>query len=128
MEFVKENPQLLNTVHRVKLALDDADSYLRGFISKDTPEKLRRINDQQIAFLEALQEKGLITREISDYLFFGSASRNAEMAGIKGALFGSMLTLFICFIIAFPLGVAAILSGKYLPPKINLPRLSSQYQ
>ena len=118
MEFVKENPQLLNTVHRVKLALDDdADSYLRGFISKDTPEKLRRIDDQQIAFLEALQEKGLITREISDYLFFGSASRNAEMAGIKGALFGSMLTLFICFIIAFPLGVATAIYLEVFAPK-----------
>ena len=118
VEFVKENPQLLNSVHRVKLALDDdADSYLRGFISKDTPEKLRRIDDQQIAFLEALQEKGLITREISDYLFFGSASRNAEMAGIKGALFGSMLTLFICFIIAFPLGVATAIYLEVFAPK-----------
>ncbi len=118
VEFVKENPQLLNSAHRVKLALDDdADSYLRGFISKDTPEKLRRINDQQIAFLEALQEKGLITREISDYLFFGSASRNAEMAGIKGAFFGSMLTLFICFIIAFPLGVATAIYLEVFAPK-----------
>ncbi|MBL6604452.1 MAG: phosphate ABC transporter permease PstA [Alphaproteobacteria bacterium] len=118
VEFVKDNPDLLDSVHPVKLALDDdADSYLRGFISKETPEKLRRVKDQQIAFLEALDEKGLITREISDYLFFGSASRNAEMAGIKGAFYGSMLTLFICFIIAFPLGVATAIYLEIFAPK-----------
>jgi len=118
VEFVKNNLELLDGVHPVKLVLDDdADSYLRGFISKETPEKLRRIKDQQITFLEALEEKGLITREISDYLFFGSASRNAEMAGIKGAFFGSMLTLSICFIIAFPLGVATAIYLEVFAPK-----------
>lgn len=49
VEFVKQNPELLDTVQSVKLALDDdADSYLRGFISAETPERLRRVNDQQI--------------------------------------------------------------------------------
>ena len=36
VEFVKANPDLLDSVHPVKLALDDdADSYLRGFIDKE---------------------------------------------------------------------------------------------
>ena len=33
-------------------------------------------------------------------------SGNPEMAGIKGAFIGSMLTLSVCLLIAFPLGVA----------------------
>ena len=118
VSFVKNNIDKLDTVQPVKLALDDdTDSYLRGFISKDTPEKLRRVNDIQIEYIEALQAKGLISYELSDYLFFGSASRNAEMAGIKGAFFGSIYTLFICFIIAFPLGVATAVYLEVFAPK-----------
>ena len=118
VEFVKQNPELLDTVQSVKLALDDdVDSYLRGFISAETPERLRRVNDQQITYIEQLREQGRISYEISDYLFFGSASRNAEMAGIKGAFFGSILTLFICFIIAFPLGVATAIYLEVFAPK-----------
>lgn len=118
VEFVKANPELLDTVQPVKLALDDdADSYLRGFISAETPERLRRVNDQQIEFLEKLKAEGRISYDMSDYLFFGSASRNAEMAGIKGAFFGSIYTLFICFIISFPLGVATAIYLEVFAPK-----------
>ena len=45
-----------------------------------------------ISYIDLLQAKGRISYEISDYLFFGSASRDAEMAGIRGALVGSILT------------------------------------
>jgi len=51
-------------------------------------------------------EEGRISYEFSDYILGGSASGNAEMAGIKGAFIGSMLTLSVCLLIAFPLGVA----------------------
>ena len=98
VEFVKQNPELLDTVQSVKLALDDdVDSYLRGFISAETPERLRRVNDQQITYIEQLREQGRISYEISDYLFFGSASRNAEMAGIKGAFFGSLNLIHLLY-------------------------------
>ena len=43
MSFVQDNPDLLNSTQTVKFALDDdADSYFRGFVKKDTPEKQRR--------------------------------------------------------------------------------------
>ena len=107
VSYVKANPELLNSRQLVKFALDDdADSYFRGFVKKQTPEKQRRLSDLQIDYLDQLQADGLVSYEISDYLFFGSASRNAEMAGIKGAAMGSLLTLVVCFVIAFPIGVA----------------------
>ena len=71
----------------VQFALDDdIDSFLRGFIDRNTPEADRRISDTMIGFIDELSQEKLISYEISDYLFFGSASRNAEMAGIKGLL------------------------------------------
>ena len=72
---------------------DDVDSFLRGYIKRETPEKDRRINDKMIGYIDTLNEKGLISFRFSDYLIFGSASRNAEMAGIYGAFVGSILTL-----------------------------------
>ena len=117
-EYIKNNKDKLNTKQLVRFVLDDdADSYFRGFIKKDTPEKQRRLNDIQIEYLDKMKNEGLISYGVSDYLFFGSASRNAEMAGIKGAAIGSALTLFVCFIIAFPIGVATAVYLEEFAPK-----------
>ncbi len=118
VNFVQKNTDKLNSRQKIKFALDDdADSFFRGYIKKETPEKQRRLNDIEINYLEKMNEAGIITYEISDYLFFGSASRNAEMAGIKGAFIGSMLTLAVCFLIAFPLGVATAVYLEEFAPK-----------
>jgi len=118
IDFVKSHPELLGTRQQIKFAVDDdIDSFLRGFIQRDTPAKDRRIDDLTIEIVDKWESKGLISYELSDYLFFGSASRDAEMAGIKGALIGSLLTLAICISIAFPLGVAAAVYLEELAPK-----------
>jgi phosphate transport system permease protein len=124
VSYVKANPELLNSRQLVKFALDDdADSYFRGFVTKQTPEKQRRLSDLQIDYLDQLQADGLVSYEISDYLFFGSASRNAEMAGIKGAAIGSLLTLVVCFVIAFPIGVATAVYLEEFAPKNKITEL-----
>ena len=118
VNFVQKNTDKVNSRQKIKFALDDdADSFFRGYIKKETPEKQRRLNDIEINYLEKMNEAGIVTYEISDYLFFGSASRNAEMAGIKGAFIGSMLTLAVCFLIAFPLGVATAVYLEEFAPK-----------
>ena len=122
--FVQDNPELLNSRQKVKFALDDdADSYFRGFVKKQTPEKQRRLSDLQIQYLDQLNDAGLVSYEVSDYLFFGSASRNAEMAGIKGAAIGSALTLAVCFLIAFPIGVATAVYLEEFAPKNKVTEL-----
>ena len=124
VSYVKANPELLNSRQLVKFALDDdADSYFRGFVKKQTPEKQRRLSDLQIDYLDQLQADGLVSYKISDYLFFGSASRNAEMAGIKGAAIGSLLTLVVCFVIAFPIGVATAVYLEEFAPKNKITEL-----
>ena len=54
-----------------------------------------------------------------DYILTGSAS-GSEMAGIKGAFIGSMLTLSVCLLIAFPLGVATAIYLEEIAKKIKL--------
>ena len=106
-KFVQKNPELLGTIQPLRFALDDdIDSFLRGFIKRETPEADRRINDRVISYVVLLNEQGRISYNFSNYLIFGSASRDAEMAGIKGAFIGSMMTLAVCLVLSFPIGVA----------------------
>ena len=117
-QMVVDDPSLLNSTQTITVAVDDdIDSFLRGFISRDTPEDDRRINDITIGYVDSLEEMGRISYLVSDYLFFGSASRNPEMAGIKGAFFGSILTLSICLLLAFPLGVGTAIYLEEFAPK-----------
>lgn len=118
MNYVLDNPEQLESMVSIQFAVDDdVDTFLRGLISRETPEADRRISDQLIGYIDALEAEGRISFEISDYLFFGSASRDAEMAGIRGALVGSILTLLVCIVIAFPLGVATAVYLEEMAPK-----------
>ena len=115
---ILDDPLILGTTRAMTFAVDDdVDSFLRGFIKRETPEKDRRINDKMIGYIDVLNEKGLISFRFSDYLVFGSASRNAEMAGIYGALVGSILTLAVCLVLSFPLGVATAVYLEEFAPK-----------
>mgnify|MGYP001386003460 FL=1 len=116
--IILKDPSLLGKTVHIRFAVDDdIDSFLRGFIDRKTPEADRRINNSMISFVDKLEEENLISYKISDYLFFGSASRNAEMAGIKGAFIGSIITLAICLSISFPLGVATAVYLEEFAPK-----------
>lgn len=118
INLILDDPDLLGQTVPVKFALDDdVDSFFRGLILRDVPEENRRLNDLQISYIDRLEADGRVSYELSDYLFFGSASRDAEMAGIQGALMGSIFTLFVCIAIAFPLGVATAVYLEEIAPK-----------
>ena len=119
--MILDNPNLLGTTQRIWFAVDDdVDSFLRGYIKRETPESDRRLSDRQIGFIDELQAQGKIEYQLSDYLFSGSASRNAEMAGVKGAVVGSILTLTITLLLAFPIGVATAVYLEEFAPKNRL--------
>ena len=66
-KLVKNDPSLFGTVTKVKFALDDdIDSFLRGYINRDTPESERRISDNVIAFVDKLSQENRISYEFSD--------------------------------------------------------------
>ena len=99
----------------------DADMFLKGYIDRTLDESQRRLNDQQIAWLEQLQSEGKIESRFNVQFFTNGDSREPEQAGILGAVIGSALSLFVCFILAFPIGV---LSAVYLEEFAKKGRLS----
>ncbi len=67
----------------------------------------RRITDKEAVVLETLQERGLVSNGIAWRLFTSGDSREPELAGIRGALVGSLLTIAITLAISLPIGIAA---------------------
>ncbi|MEQ8357399.1 MAG: phosphate ABC transporter permease PstA [Kiloniellaceae bacterium] len=86
---------------------DPVDQLHKGVTPRDVPEDQRRVNDLQLGFYDRLVEKGLISTPFNWALFFSADSRFPELAGLSGALVGSFYALLVCFLISFPVGIAA---------------------
>ena len=107
-----ETPDLIGTRANFWVRTSsDADMFLKGYIDRTLDESQRRLNDQQIAWLEQLQSEGRIESRFNVQFFTNGDSREPEQAGILGAVIGSALSLLVCFLISFPIG---ILSAVYL--------------
>ena len=116
-EFVLEKPELIGSVGRVEVdASSDLDQLHKGNAPREIEESYRRITDLQLAWYDKLLAEGKI-RSVFNWEFFASGdSRSAELAGIGGAVKGSFFTLIICFLLAFPIGVAAAIYLEEFAP------------
>lgn len=70
-------------------------------------ETNRRIGDAQLVWLETLRERGVASSQLATRLFTAGDSREAELAGLRGAIVGSLWTVGLALLISLPLGVAA---------------------
>ncbi|MBP6514266.1 MAG: phosphate ABC transporter permease PstA [Steroidobacteraceae bacterium] len=89
------------------LASDETDQVLKGKIERELPELQRTINDQQLAWIDALSAAGKLELRFNKVFFTAGDSREPEQAGVWGAVKGSFYTLFITLLLSFPIGVAA---------------------
>lgn len=115
---VLEDPALIGHSARVEMPLsDDADLYIRGRISKSLPESDRRVTNEQIEWLETMKNAGTI-KVVFNWNFLTSGdSREPELAGVGGALMGSIMTLLVTLLLCFPLGVASAVYLEEFAPE-----------
>ncbi|MCU7838445.1 MAG: phosphate ABC transporter permease PstA [Candidatus Thiodiazotropha sp. (ex Troendleina suluensis)] len=107
-EMVMLDPALIGTQKSIWLvADDDVDMLIKGHIDLNAVESDRRIKNNQLEWIQSLQKDGRIEKQFNSTLFTAGDSREPELSGIKGAVYGSFFTLLICLAIAFPVGVAA---------------------
>ena len=85
-----------------------------------TPESLRRLSDTEVAFLERLKAEGRIERGFNWLFFTSGDSREPELAGIRGAIVGTALTLLITLLLCLPIGVLAAIYLEEFAPKNRL--------
>ena len=107
-DMVMANPDLIDSTLRLWVpADDDIDMLQKGHIDRHVPESERRIDDQQLAWVDKLIEQNKIRSSFNTTFFTAGDSREPELAGIWGAAVGSMFTLAVTLLLSFPIGVAA---------------------
>lgn len=107
----------------VLLPLNSTDEAAPGrwrIVTYVTPESDRKISDQEAAFLERFRSIGAVKSGFNTRFFMAGDSREPELAGIRGALTGSVLTLFITLLLCLPVGVAAAVYLEEFAPKNRL--------
>ena len=98
-------------------ASDDVDLLMKGQINRDLPQDERRLSDQEIGWIDTLIERDQVQQVFNTGFFLNGASREPELAGILSALVGSILSLSVCFILSFPIGIMAAIYLEEFAPK-----------
>ena len=117
-DMLTASPELLGTTQRVWLpASDDVDMLVKGYMSRDVDQSERRLNDRQLAWIDTLDSRGQIERRFNTAFFANGDSRDPELAGIRGAVVGSVFTLLVTLLMSFPIAVATAVYLEEFAPK-----------
>jgi phosphate transport system permease protein len=107
----------------VLLALKSTEAADAGkwrIVTYDTPESSRMVSDRRVTFLDALQHQGKVEKAFNWLFFTAGDSREPELAGIRGAVVGSVLTLLVTLGLCLPIGVLAAIYLEEFAPKNRL--------
>ena len=105
-DFIIENPSYINKKFYFNvLFTDDSDIFYKGYVDTSLSESERRLDDQEVAWLNELKNTGRVKNKISKNLFLNGDSREPEVAGFWGATIGSLITITVTLLLSFPIGV-----------------------
>ena len=111
-KLVIENPDLIGTTQTLWLPADDeVDIYVKHGADKG------RLSDKQRAWTESLLQQGKLEKRFNTTFFSAGDSREPELAGIKGAVMGSLFTILVTLGLSFPMGIAAAIYLEEFAPK-----------
>jgi len=117
-DLLRSQPELLGTTQTLTfLAHDRVSVYVKH---ADNDNYSVRLSDQQIEWVDYLVERGVIETAFNDVFFQSGDSREPSNAGILGAIIGSLLTMVVTLLIAFPVGVAAAVYLEEFAPQNKL--------
>ncbi len=115
---VLAHPEQIGTERSIWVPADGSvDMLMKGAISRDTAESDRPLKDKQLVWIDALSSQNRLKKKFNTTFFTAGDSRDPELAGIWGALVGSILTLFVTLLLSFPIGVAAALYLEQFAPR-----------
>jgi len=107
-QTVIDNPQLVGTTIAMKFPMSaDADLYVKSNAGENIVTTNSRVSPNQQRWIKKLQSMGRIETGFNTRFLTSGDSRNPELAGILGALMGSILTMAVTLALSFPIAVAA---------------------
>jgi phosphate transport system permease protein len=117
-DMVLQKPDVIGKTLEIWVpADDDVDMLFKGHFDRNVAEGERRLNDKQLAWIDQLAADGRIEKKFNRTFFTAGDSREPELAGIRGAVVGSFLTLAVTLLLSFPIGVAAAVYLQEFAPK-----------
>ena len=119
-DMVIADPSILGSTQSISMiADDDFDTYYKHSYGRDLAEedKITRLSEMQEGIVDSLAKSGAVTKKFNTILFTNSDSREPELAGIKGAIVGSILTLLVTLVLSFPIAVATAIYLEEFAPK-----------
>ena len=117
-DLIAQNPDLMGTTQSLWVpASSNVDMLIKGNIDANIEEALRPLSDKQIGWVRQLQDKGRLESRFNRALFTNGDSREPELAGIKGAVMGSVYMLLVTMVLSFPIGVAAAIYLEEFAPR-----------
>jgi len=97
--------------------LDDFDEdQIRGELISEHYQDYN-LNLEVVQLFDALVDQGIVRARINWGLITNPNQNSPEFAGLAGAIVGSFLTLFICMVLAVPIGVMAAIYLEEFAPK-----------
>jgi phosphate transport system permease protein len=81
------------------------------------------VSNQDLAWLNRLLDEDRISKQFATRIFTNGDSREPELAGLRGALVGSLWTLLVTLLASFPLGVMAAIYLEEIAPKNRLTQI-----
>jgi phosphate transport system permease protein len=118
LQMVKKDHSLIGkTVDVTGSVKADADLYYKGEIKRATAEGDRKLDNQQLDWLDRLKKDGTVKTGFNTKFFTNSDSTEPEQAGVWGAVIGSTMMLVITALIAIPVGVMAAVYLEEFAPK-----------
>ena len=116
--MVLEDPSLIGQKRTLwVLASDDVDMLRKGYIDRSLGEGERPLKDNQLGWYDALDKQGKVEAQINRLFFTSGASREPELAGIWGAVVGSLLTMMVTLALTFPIGVGSAVYLEEFAPR-----------
>jgi phosphate transport system permease protein len=115
--YVKENPNNIGKKVQIDIpSSDDIDLLIKGLIDRSLPEENRTVSNLQLKWLDQLVYEKRVSKHFAWKLFNHGDSREPEVAGLKGAIVGTLLTMFVTLIISFPIGVMTAVYLEEIAP------------
>ncbi len=120
-EKVQKHPEIVGKKSVFWFSVSsDVDMFLKGKILEKTPSEDRKLKDEQIVWIKILQNENAIKSTFNWNFFKYADSAEPEIAGMAASIVGSIITIIVFLLAAFPVAVMAAFYLEEFAPKNTL--------
>ena len=121
-DYVIAHPGKIGEIVTLEVPVSsDYDQLYKGHLARSG--KHTKLSARQMEQFDRLVDEGLIHYRFNPGFLTAADSRYPELAGIGGAITGSFYALLVCFLLSFPLGIAAALYLEEFSKDTRLTRM-----